>query len=199
MRVLLKLAGGKDQPSPEVRFTATDARVLLNPLFEVPPRAAGLGAVGSDNATWYVASASEAGGFGAASAHPWDVAHSLLRDGLGLTGPRVLAAEPDLEQDWTWPRDNTPFQGARAPNDAPDGEKGDPFDTGGKFGWHLNTEHSQLANARAAVEQVAQEAITIVHLDTGYDPDHLALPVNLDHDREKNFVEPGQNAATARR
>jgi hypothetical protein len=195
MRVLLKLDGGKDQLSPEARLTATKAAVFLEPLFEVPSQATGFRADGSDRATWYVASTKEAGGFGAASAHPWDIAHSLLRDGLGLAGRRVLAAEPDLEQDWAWPRETTPFLHARAPDEGPDGEKGDPFDIGGKFGWHLNSEHSELADARAAVSRSAQQTITIAHLDTGYDPDHLALPINLDHEREKNFVEPGQTAA----
>jgi hypothetical protein len=31
--------------------------------------------------------------------------------------------------------------------------------------------------------------ITIVHLDTGYDPTHRTVPPNLDHARQRNFVE----------
>jgi subtilisin family serine protease len=126
------------------------------------------------------------------------MAHAALQHGLGMAAGSVLAAEPDLEQTWPWPETSAQAFAARSADAPADGEKGAPFDQGGAFGWHLDEAHSGLAAARAAVDKASQEAITIVHLDTGYDPGHRALPVNLDHAREKNFVEPTSPTAEDR-
>lgn len=72
---------------------------------------------------------------------------------------------------------------------------GPPYDKGGSFAWHLDDAHSGLRAAREAVGEAAQKAITIVHLDTGFDPNHLTRPVNLDLARARNFVEGGNDAS----
>ena len=194
--MLLKLATTGASPLTETKFGATGAQVSLRRLFDAGQASARQGVASTGPAAWYVAEATNEAGFGAASAHPWDLAHSVLRDGIGLAGAKILNAEPDLEQGWTWPSDGTEGQAAAARGDRCEAtaEKGAPFETGGAFGWHLDFEHSDLRRAREAVG-AAGRGVTIVHLDTGYDPLHAGLPAHLDHARERNFVERGKNAA----
>src|SRR4051812_44513219 len=100
MRMLLKLATSGAAPIAEAKLGAAGSPLTLRHLFaagSVPPRP-GVAPVGP--ASWYVAEAGAGTKFGASSAHPWDLAHSVLRDGLGLAGAEVLRAEPDLEQGW---------------------------------------------------------------------------------------------------
>ena len=203
MRMLLKLSGKKAQQPRNAMFGARGPTVTLAPLFEVrAPQgaavvgAATMGAAGAADATWYTAEVTGPAGFGAASAHPWDLAHDLLQRGLAINGQRLLAVEPDMEQGWTWEQDGTPnpaFAAARE-GDKPEKEMGAPYDKGGSFAWHLDDAHSGLRAASTAVGAAAQKAITIVHLDTGFDPNHLTRPVNLDLARARNFVEGGTDA-----
>nr|WP_294502945.1 S8 family serine peptidase [uncultured Rhodopila sp.] len=194
MRMLLKLATSEATPLAGARLGAAGAPLTLRRLFISGTAAARQGVAAAVPAAWYVAEAGTAAGFGASSAHPWDLAHSALRDGIGLAGTDILNVEPDLEQSWTWPGSETQGMAAAGQDRCQaDAEKGAPFDTGGAFGWHLDYDHSDLRRAREWVGE-AGSAITIVHLDTGYDGGHTALPVNLDHRREKNFVEAGQSA-----
>jgi hypothetical protein len=119
-----------------------------------------------------------------------------LRDVIGFAGPQVEAAEPDLAQDWNWGGTSqaaAPTALAAARPGPPEGQKGVPFDVGPGFGWHLGDAFSGLRAARNAAGD-AVRGITIVHLDTGYDPDHAALPERLDHERERNLVEGGNSA-----
>src|SRR5258708_9718149 len=120
-----------------------------------------------------------------------------MRGGIGLTEAQLLAAEPDLEQSPIFHRDLAQELGpgvAPAPVTA-EKQKGAPFDIGSAFGWHLDTDHSGLRAARDAVG-AAGSKVTIVHLDTGYDPNHLALPRNLaPRERQRNFVENNGSAA----
>ena len=70
----------------------------------------------------------------------------------------------------------------------PEGQKGGKYDEGDGFGWHLADTASGLRAARETVGGAAGN-ITIVHLDTGYDPDHVALPTGVDRDRQRNFID----------
>ncbi len=58
------------------------------------------------------------------------------------------------------------------------------------IGWHLNDEHSQL---HAAIKKVRAEKpdahVTVVHVDTGYNPDHKSLPPKLRVDKARSFVD----------
>ncbi|MFZ1426566.1 MAG: hypothetical protein WAS21_07340, partial [Geminicoccaceae bacterium] len=180
-RVLVKLAG-RAQAGLTLRtsFRAADlgmvgaapvgVTVTLRHLFDAPSRAAGMPA--AEPAAWYVAEAADAA-FGADSAHPWDIAHLALRQGLGLGEAQLLAVEPDLEQAWLWSQPSATGPIGReltgADRCAPEGQKGAPFDQGPGFGWHLDQPYAGLRAARDAVGGAAGN-ITIVHLDTGYDP-----------------------------
>ncbi len=64
---------------------AVDVRVRH--IFDVPATAGTARSPGltAQPAAWYVAEAADAG-FGAASAHPWDLAHSALTGGLSSRG-----------------------------------------------------------------------------------------------------------------
>lgn len=188
-RILMKLAG------PPSAFSAA-AGVELEPLFTAPQRPpAGMAAGSAPALTWYRTTVKPGLALAAKSAHPWDLAHTALRGGLGLAGPTIVAVEPDLRQGW--PSDHAGPGGlglgaAERPCIA-EGEKGAPFQMGGRFGWHLDAQHSGLRAARERVG-AAGSTVTIVHLDTGYDPGHHGLPRNLDHTRERNLVE-GQGPA----
>jgi subtilisin family serine protease len=77
----------------------------------------------------------------------------------------------------------------------------DQKDDGGKAkgpspAWNLGDAYSQLKAARDRVG-AKQEQILIGHLDTGYDPGHLTLPLKLRRDLQRNFVvgEDANNAA----
>lgn len=121
----------------------------------------------------------------------------MLRSGIGIDGVTVEAAEPDLQQSWLpGPDKGTAAFAAAERAGQGDGEKGAPFQTGGHFGWHLYPEHSGLRMANLAVG-TAGNTVTIVHLDTGYDPAHRALPIGLDRQRQKNFVENTNDASDA--
>lgn len=187
-RILLKLSG---TAAPDLG--ADGASVQLTRLFSTSPtRRRGVGAASDVGAAWYRldAQTDSRNALGPMGAHPWDVAHSAL-SASPLSGS-ILAAEPDLRQGWatSWDRDIAD-QGVAASETCgpPEGQKGSPFDVGDKAGWHLDDRHSGLRAARTEVGDEAR-AITIVHLDTGYDPDHAALPKFLDKRRQRNFVEP---------
>ena len=194
--LLLKLAVPAGQGLVSgARLGAAGPATTLRPLFSLPapaaPAAAGLAAPPPQ--TWYRA---EGDGLGA-GASPWDLAHAALHDGLGVAGANVLAAEPDLEQPWPPAPAAAPALAAAAAPDPnqPQGQLGAPFDLGDGFAWHVDDRHSQLRAAREMVGE-AGRAITIVHLDTGYDPQHKALPINLAGPNEqRNFVESGTDSA----
>ncbi len=62
-----------------------------------------------------------------------------------------------------------------------------------KIGWHLDEQHSQLSAAAKEVMEKAGTHIRVAHIDTGYLPGHIGLPMNLQTNRERNFVSgPGE-------
>ena len=189
-RILVKLAGAAAGARiRDIPFGATGIPVELHRLFSVPAPA-GLGvAAGGQVHTWHLLNVQD-GSLGATGTHPWDLAHAALQHGLGAAGA-VVAAEPDLEQSWHWQEQRLPGDSfaARSTTDCiPEGQNGGKYDEGNGFGWHLADAASGLRAARETVGGAAGN-ITIVHLDTGYDPDHMALPTGLDRDRQRNFID----------
>ncbi len=190
MSVLLKVSGQAGGQG----LTGSGSAGLTH-LFTVPAPAAGAAGLASATASWYRLEPRR-DSLTAASAHPWDIAHDAVSAGLGLGAAEVLAAEPDLEQTWQAYAPAAPTLAAQAaPACDPAPEKGSPYDNGPEFGWHLGDQFSQLAKARAQISDDAAARITVVHLDTGYDPAHRALPARLDHGREKNLLGDGPDAA----
>ena len=126
--------------------------------------------------------------------HPWDAAHRLLAPGQPFATAgvgNIEAVEPNLAQGW--------FDDAKE-NELLDEAKFCAFDpqddsghqaTGPGLAWNFGDNFSELNAARLRVgDKLA--AITIAHLDTGFDPDHITRPVNLaGTDLQRNFVDDG--------
>jgi hypothetical protein len=125
----------------------------------------------------------------AASQNPWDRVHEV-RQHFAASGRQVLAAEPDLEQAWPTDASNgsRPATAAReADRTKPDDQLGLPYAPGPRPNWHIDDDFSQLSMARQAVSD-APSQIKIVHLDTGYDPNHKACPAHIVREEQRNFV-----------
>jgi subtilisin family serine protease len=132
------------------------------------------------------------------AATPWDLAHGLALSGepFAASGGAVEAVEPDLEQQWAFRRSdgvgdsNHVSPGAAAAcrfdDQSSDGNKA----VGPGVAWNFANEFSQLAGARAQVGDKLGK-ILIAHLDTGFDPAHSTLPVNLKRQMQRNFVDKG--------
>jgi Subtilase family len=134
----------------------------------------------------------------AASQNPWDRVHEVRRH-FAASGRQVLAAEPDLEQVWLPDPTNgsRPATAAReADRTKPDDQLGPPYAPGPRPNWHIDGDFSQLGAARQAVGD-APSQIKIVHLDTGYDPNHKACPAHIVREEQRNFVDAARpNDAT---
>ena len=130
--------------------------------------------------------------------HPFDLCHRLNdEDALKADfGGKIVAIEPDFEQTWLYePRKGSAGLGMAIDHCAPDGPNTNvPLPKHDPFTWHLKS--SGLGTARKAVTPGAQQLIKIFHLDTGIDPKHELLPINLDRKLEKSFV-PGETNADA--
>lgn len=196
-RILLKLTLPEgNAPKAKASLGVGGPPLKLEPLFQQTHAAtAAMGAATPRPQAWFIATGAGRDAFGPASAHPWDLAHTALSNGLGLAGNEIAAIEPDLEQSWVTEPPRTAGLGAAVADCcAAAGQKGTPLDIGSGFGWHLDDAHSGLRAAREAVGPDGSD-VTIVHLDTGYDGDHRALPVNLaGADLQRNFVEGGNSA-----
>lgn len=138
-------------------------------------------------------------------ANPWDEAHSLFNGSRALGAAAtadIMAVEPDWVQEWPTERSTQPesVTGLRMDAAAECAYQGQDT-AGGRqagpgFAWNSGERFSQLKAARDRVNQGKQERIVVAHLDTGYDPDHVTLPRNLDLARQRNFIQgqPGNDA-----
>jgi subtilisin family serine protease len=106
-------------------------------------------------------------------------------------------AEPDFLQAFPFPRPDSggleSFTGSPCEDRNPDGfwATGDPA-----FGWHLDEAHSRLKAARDRVGDPGGRRVRVGHLDTGYDPAHVSVPLHLRTDLQHNFVDGDPNDAT---
>jgi len=169
------------------------APVEIKPILRVPPQPEepAMGITATQAATWL----SVAGAMTDAD-HPWDAAHRLLAPGQPFAAAgagNIEAIEPNLAQGWF---DESPPK----ENELLDKDKFCAFDSqdegghqaiGPGLAWNFGKNFSELNAARQRVgDKLA--AITIAHLDTGFDPDHITRPVNLaGKDLQRNFVDDG--------
>jgi subtilisin family serine protease len=142
---------------------------------------------------WHVARlTSKAGG-----AHPWEIAHTALRGGLGLAGAGPATIEPDLEQQWITENPLAVGQPAAAAACVFEDQSGKFPRVPGRFAWHLEDGFSQLRDARNKARPGRRApAIRIAHLDTGYADDHETRPRRLNLQLQENFLrgEPANDA-----
>ncbi|MCX5516730.1 peptidase S8 [Kaistia algarum] len=166
-----------------------DVRTILT----MPPSAKGKGLAPSAGSAWLQLLAPGAGG-----GNPWDDAHQLLLPGQGFAAAAaadVQFVEPDIQQQWLpLPRE---VSGAAAAATADRCAFDDQDPSGGKavgpgIAWNFGDGYSELAKARAALGPAFEQKlsqIVIAHLDTGYDPQHVTRPLNLDTAHQHSFVD----------
>jgi hypothetical protein len=130
--------------------------------------------------------------------NPWDGAHALFQGSRALGAAAtadIVAIEPDWVQEWPTEPKAKPDTGARfaardrdrCAFDDQDGSGGRAI--GPELAWNLGDQYSQLKNARDRVGPDKQKRIVIAHVDTGYDPQHVTVPRNLDTARQRNFID----------
>jgi len=172
----------KVRSGPGASSAALHALGAFEPILEVPAGpAAGFGLSASEPAMWVRADAGD---------NAWDRAHTLIAGGFAADGNGVVAAEPDLEQPWVQPDDKR--QACQAEPQTSQGGRA----VGPGYAWHLEDGYSGLRAARDAVPREAQKLVTVAHLDTGYDPNHVACPANVWAERQRSFIK-GETAESA--
>lgn len=181
VRFLIHAGGADAMRLATGGLSLAGARLQIERLFKDRPE--GFGLVNED---WFLAAAEQV------DDRPWDTAHSMVVDGLGLgLAPGFSYVEPDLLQEWTWqpPQETTPFAAA----DPCAYEPKDPlwpWPEGGSFTWFLDDAFTGLRSARSSVDH---SGIRIAHLDTGYG-DHATTPLHLNLALARNFVEENNDA-----
>ena len=114
------------------------------------------------------------------------------------SGPRLVLIEPDVarvDPDLERAVDRRKRKGCRSETAGREAticaEPSKHWPAPGDPAWHLSDAFSQLDSARREVEAArdpAEPRIRIVHLDTGFDEDFVALPAGLDRSRSLDFV-----------
>jgi hypothetical protein len=152
---------------------AAGASFELEPLFTTAQPRAGRGVAAARRGwEWHIARPTAK----VTGAHAWELAHEALASRLGLAVGGEVYIEPDLEQQWLPANPLVPEQVGLAAaakgvfDDQIENLPGIP----GRFAWHLGDAYSQLKPARDVAANGT--AVRIVHLDTGYDPDHSVVP-----------------------
>ena len=173
-RMLVKLR-------PHASLAAPNPRANLRPLFDSAEPGPAIAPGIAPAPAWFLADIEPA-------ETPWDAVHRQLSTKPGISADAIRFAEPDLPQSWA---------GAAKPDSAkPRPQYNDRRPAGPGFAWHLGDRYSQLSSARAAVKFDGVRT-RIAHIDTGYDPHHLACPGRILHALEHNFVDADGNPASA--
>ena len=199
-RLLVKLSEAPRARALAAAQLGLSGAANFEPILEVPAPARttfALGEEASRRHRWYRVEIDARQSLAiAGEENDWDAAHAFLHGQLAAkTDVRVLAVEPDLEQQWViGPPPGAPIAptlalGGRRCDSVPQSERSVPKGPG--FAWHLKPEFTGLADARNEVMKNGSDVV-IVHLDTGFDPEHASLPEKLDTARQKNFI-AGEN------
>ena len=198
--------------APGARFE----RLLVLESLETTAGPAGIEAPATARA-WYQWRPPSAAGLTApgAPSNPWDEAHRRIGEGGGLlelatgAGPaQVVAIEPDValaqpalergERDRR--RERRSCVSRSAGREATVCSESSFHWPTREIGWHASDAYSQLGSARSEVaRRLGAEAlgVTVVHLDTGFDDDHVALPARLDRAASLDFTRDGAPASPA--
>jgi hypothetical protein len=199
-RLLVKLSEAPRARAAAATQLGLSGAARFEPILEVPAPARTTFAAGEEASRrhrWYRVEVDARQSLAiAGEENDWDAAHAFLRgQQASKADVRVLAVEPDLEQQWVIgppPGAPTPAPlalGSRRCDAVPQSERSVPKGPG--FAWHLKPEFTGLTDARNEVMANGSDVV-IVHLDTGFDPEHASLPEKLDTARQKNFIS-GEN------
>jgi subtilisin family serine protease len=190
--LLIRIPAGA---SPALRASALRSLTAAGVGFEMdflfstsPPPLSnkGLGVSSSGGWEWHVMRPKA----NVAGANPWELAHAAMANQFGAVANVETFIEPDLEQEWIY--ENPTVRGLMA---APDNVCvfNDQIATlpglRGHFAWHLNSDFSQLKDARDSLGGSNQQPIRIAHLDTGYDAGHKVFPQHVRLDLQRNFMD----------
>src|ERR687889_412572 len=126
---------------------------------------------------------------------PWDLAHDFASQPSTRATPPVQFVEPDLLQSFVYqrpPESPEMFRfggrvcepGAPSPN----------WPSREEFAWHLGDGFSQLASARALVGAPSGNRVRVGILDTGFDPAHSTLPLQLMLELQHDFLDDDLDA-----
>jgi hypothetical protein len=129
--------------------------------------------------------------------HPWDVAHNFAAQPASVSSPPVQFVEPDFEQQFVY---EPPIESARmfdfsTARACEIGEPNPNWATRPEFAWHLGDDFSQLASARSVVGLPTGNRVRVAILDTGFDPHHSTLPLNLLLELQRDFRDDDFDAA----
>jgi hypothetical protein len=120
--------------------------------------------------------------------HPWDLAHDFASRPSTRAIPPVQFVEPDLVQEFVYeppPESREMFRfGGRV---CEPGVPNPDWPSREEFAWHLGDEFSQLASARELVGAPSGNRVRVGILDTGFDPAHSTLPLQLMLELQHDF------------
>ncbi|WP_397453329.1 S8 family serine peptidase [Pseudomonas sp. NA-150] len=177
-------------PAAGTALTLAGASLTFRPLFSsigVPKDLAA-----GPQAQWHVVEA----GLSLTAGNPWDLCHAMVTRGLRMAGAAPLFAEPDLTQSWLSGSAQDQQMALTASCAVDPQDKG--FPVGSNNFWYQDAQHGQFAGLLKQLGNVPlAKAVRVAHLDTGYDPDHQCLPVGLERNLARNFVDANRpNDAT---
>lgn len=162
-------------------FGGNNAEVILSvPASSKPGQ---LGVTAAQAASWLRVSAPP-------QQNPWDAAHAFLAPGSAFSASGVgsiEAIEPDIEQSWFEPPEEQLGLHAAAACTFHDQDSSGSKGSGPGLAWNLQAEYSELLKAREKISEADLRRVIVAHLDTGYDLNHITLPVHLDRARQRNF------------
>jgi subtilisin family serine protease len=187
-RLLIEVA-----PDNEPTEVAGEERIAAGSLYRITPS----GSVGARAAqgpaapVWLMATPATT----TPRAHPWDLAHDFASQPSTLATPPVQFVEPDLLQGFVYEtppesREMFRFGGRVCEPGAPSSD----WPSREEFAWHLGDSFSQLASARAFVGAPSGNRVRVGILDTGVDPAHSTLPLQLLFELQRDFFDDDLDA-----
>jgi hypothetical protein len=187
-RLLIEVA-----PDIEPTEATGGVRVAAGSLYRIAPSGSvrARAAQGPAAPVWLMATPDTA----TPSVHPWDLAHNFASQPATLATPPVQFAEPDLLQSFVYEpppesREMFRFGGRVCEPGAPSSD----WPSREEFAWHLGDDFSQLASARALVGAPSGNRVRVGILDTGFDPAHSTLPLQLMLELQHDFLDDDLDA-----
>lgn len=175
--------------APDVEPAEAEARSAAGTLYRTAPSG---GMRGSAASAWLKATPVTT----TPRAHPWDLAHDFASRPPTPATPPVQFVEPDLLQRFVYeppPEPRAMFRDGGRVCEPGGPDSGWP--SSAKFAWHLGDEFSQLASARSFVGAPAGNRVRVGILDTGFDPAHSTLPLQLLTELQRDFLDDDLDAA----